>query len=1130
MVGLLLILMAIVSLLLFLVGSSYGAALLLRVGLALGGEGSASGVSGSVFYGLQVERLEFRGFEMSIEADNVRFEVDWLALRDRHIEVVDATVGRLVLDLPPAAEPDPDEPFRLPPLPEWPDIPLTMSIQRLVVGELRLGRDGTPLPLEIDQAALHANLDADGLTLSLEGIELHGPDASLNAHGQVLLAPSPPGASAPAADAHLVVALQQGDESARLDITARGTLAELKLQVSAVGYALDVQGSATVSPFSETLPVSAVSLQVRGFEPAAWLSAAPEARLDLSLEAELAGELWPEGQFGLPRPEGLQTRLRLDVLPGSQWLGQPFEGQVQLQQDGWRLTNVATDLQLARNRVQLDGAAGAGDDAITWRLQVPQPAAFWPGLTGAADLSGRWRGLPEDHELTVEGTVTLPPGLIPDGGVGPAADDVLPLDTASDATGGVLVNGRGGEVAAADIDPAIDIPAVLAEGPYRVALTVRGEWQPGAGETTADGWQGSITRLALSNPQTGLQLGAPLALDVRLPTANTPLSWQAGATSLTWDLPDSRRIVLQHEGSQGSGDQWQTAGRVSDLVPAWLVAALPRNADPLSLDLSWDLEQAGSLAGSVQVRRRRGDIILPAETPIALGLETLELDLRATPREADVSDLGFELQVQGRTLGSVSAQGSTVLRLLNGVPVISEQQPVSLEAQLAIDDLGWAVAFTGDETELGGQLRGDVSLQRRDGEWDASGTLQADDLRVVRIDDGVRLLDGSLRARFNQDRIDVASLRFPSVIRSAPRNAAVQSWVAQYGDEGYLEATGTWFLSEARGQATVDISRYPLVQRADRFVAGSGEVQIEASPTRMAISGKVTADIGWISLEGSDELPTLASDVVVVQNVDDSSNAGTGEALALRLDLDVDFGNRMMLSGLGLNTDLTGAINVRNTSAGLRATGVVNTRDGRFSIYGQTLEVRRGTVTFNGLLDDPLLDIVAVRPNLQVQAGVQVGGTARQPQISLISFPDVPETEKLSWLLLGRGPDSRGADTGLLLSAAASLLGDDGSEPIYRQFGLDELGLRSGAGGSVSGILPHSTVVGSLNELGRGNEADQFLVAGKRLSDSLYITFQQALNGREAVVRASYRISERLSASVQGGTINGLQLVWSLLW
>ncbi|MGS0758373.1 translocation/assembly module TamB domain-containing protein, partial [Roseateles sp. GG27B] len=88
----------------------------------------------------------------------------------------------------------------------------------------------------------------------------------------------------------------------------------------------------------------------------------------------------------------------------------------------------------------------------------------------------------------------------------------------------------------------------------------------------------------------------------------------------------------------------------------------------------------------------------------------------------------------------------------------------------------------------------------------------------------------------------------------------------------------------------------------------------------------------------------------------------------------------------------------------------------------------RGQITFAGVVDNPRLDVLAIRPGeSDVRVGVAVTGTAQAPRIKLYSDPDLPDTSKLSWLLLGRAPDTlQGADAALLQSAALALLSGSG--------------------------------------------------------------------------------------------------------
>ena len=68
--------------------------------------------------------------------------------------------------------------------------------------------------------------------------------------------------------------------------------------------------------------------------------------------------------------------------------------------------------------------------------------------------------------------------------------------------------------------------------------------------------------------------------------------------------------------------------------------------------------------------------------------------------------------------------------------------------------------------------------------------------------------------------------------------------------------------------------------------------------------------------------------------------------------------------------------------------------------------------------------MLALRKGLPVEAGVEVLGTVARPKVRLVSSPDVPDPEKLSWLVLGRGQgDVSAGDAATLVAAANSLLG-----------------------------------------------------------------------------------------------------------
>ena len=240
----------------------------------------------------------------------------------------------------------------------------------------------------------------------------------------------------------------------------------------------------------------------------------------------------------------------------------------------------------------------------------------------------------------------------------------------------------------------------------------------------------------------------------------------------------------------------------------------------------------------------------------------------------------------------------------------------------------------------------------------------------------------------------------------------------------------------------------------------------------------------------------------------------------LDLDMEVDAGDRCYVRAGGLEARLVGRVKLRGEAlrslSGLRATGAISAREAGFEAYGQRLNVERAIVNFQGPVDDPGLNVVARRSGLPVEAGVEVSGTARAPQVRLISTPQVPDAEKLSWLVLGRAPDAGGMDAALLLSAAGSLLGgksENMSRRLASAFGVDELSLRQAGQDGQSG--PDAGLSG------------QIVSVGKRLSSRAFLSYEQGLSTAAGVLKLSYRLNPRLSLVTRAGTENALDVLYT---
>src|SRR5690606_16603527 len=436
-----------------------------------------------------------------------------------------------------------------------------------------------------------------------------------------------------------------------------------------------------------------------------------------------------------------------------------------------------------------------------------------------------------------------------------------------------------------------------------------------------------------------------------------------------------------------------------------------RSADDweLAFGLDWQLRFSGAHEGRIQLRRLSGDLMVPGEMPFPLELQNLQLVVALTREGETRSRVVAALVASSRRLGSINAKASTMAHANAAGGLFLDPADVkSVQVEAALADLGWTSLLVGDALDIGGTVQANVQLESRpDGTWASSGTIQGDKLRVVMIDQGVRLLDGTLQARLENDRLLLEKVEFPARLRAEPKEWRTSEWVNTNPDAkgGKENGHGDWNLFESRGLIDIALYRFPILQRADRYAMMTGNLRLDAALPDVAISGKLTADAGWFDLDMLGGIPTVDSDVVVVRAGEEKEPS---VPLGVTLDMEVDLGPRFYLTGYGLNSGLVGNMRVLMKGGKLTGMGALRTRGGAIEAYGQRLQLRRGAITFQGDITRPVLDIEALRTGLDVEAGVRVAGTARSPRIELVSYPAVSEIEKLSWLLLGHGPNESG--------------------------------------------------------------------------------------------------------------------------
>lgn len=186
--------------------------------------------------------------------------------------------------------------------------------------------------------------------------------------------------------------------------------------------------------------------------------------------------------------------------------------------------------------------------------------------------------------------------------------------------------------------------------------------------------------------------------------------------------------------------------------------------------------------------------------------------------------------------------------------------------------------------------------------------------------------------------------------------------------------------------------------------------------------------------------------------------------------------------------------------------------DGIYKAYEQNLAIERGRLIFNGPLDNPGLDVRAVREVEEggIKVGISLAGTVQQPESSLFSTPQQTQSDTLSYLLTGRAMSGlSGAQSSLLMDAITGL-GIAGGENLAQQLGgslgLDEVGLKAK----------------------NGNFDQSELALGKRLGARLYVRYIVGLFDSLQRVAITYQINKHLQVEAQAGVQQGVDLIYKV--
>ncbi len=861
------------------------------------------------------------------------------------------------------------------------------------------------------------------------------------------------------------------------------TLGRFQLKGSPNAYEIDLRTQTQ----GAQIPKTQIQLQARGNTQGIQLSplslqtlggeASLEGRIDwvqkiqwqlqLALKDIQPEQHWPElkGRLNLNltakghlTDQGPETQLELQSLNGS-LLGQGLSGQGRMQYGQQRLRIDDLALSAGQNQLHLRGDLA---EQLNFRFQLKAPVLqqLWPGLAGTLKVQGEILGALDQPALQIEavgkqlafqqnrvGQLQAKIHWNPNNPDQSSTD--LSLDSAQIAGVSIREISLKGPGNLARHQLKLKLNADLA----KAGITLTGGYQN-------KGWQGELRQASLKNPQAGnWQLKAPVILS-------------AGPTVVKL----GQHCWQSQEGNLCLGGDWNPStgldisGTIKRLSLAIVQPFLPPG-DRISGSLNSEFSANGpldKLQANVQLSLKEMRYQPRLDQPMALAIRQLDLKGRLNRQRLE-TDLKTQLSVQGKGQGASWGTLSSQMALDLG------RTPIGLGGQVKLDfpDIGPLLSVASALRQPRGRLSADLGLGGSLIKPSIQGKVRLSDGRFQVPDAGIQIQGLNLSAQGRE-----TGLQINGQCRSGKGNLHIKGQVQINPSAGFplnLNIQGERFQVARLPEAEVEISP---------------NLQLQKSGNRISLTGRLLVPTAVIALK---EIPTgsvaVSEDAVILSRQPKKKAKPSLPPTRIHTQLQVALGKLVHFKGFGLNTRISGNLRV-NGSPGqiLSGHGDLRLSEGTFKAYSQDLTIERGRFLFAGPLENPGLDIRAVRyAEDDVKAGVSVTGSAMDPRLKIFSVPAKPEAEALSYLLTGRGASAGAAGNASLRNAALAMGGNYASE-ITSKAGLDQLDF---SGGAVS--------------------------VGKQLSPDLYLNYVRDLFDHTAVIELKYKLSKYFDIKVSSG-------------
>jgi len=1022
-------------------------------------------IEGTLTSRLKIGQLRYRQEGIQVAVDQLELNWQPWSLFESRLHIDRLSAAALSLTLPAASEEDTADdaaaPFRLPDIPAV-ELPLAVELNRFSVDRIQVVQGDRSL---LNELSVSLSLHTEEERLLIDTLQLEQPGSTVQLRGwteparQFLSHLELEGATdltrwvslehwpqTLPLEAGLVLDLDGARRQMTLELTGQQADTALQLQAE-----LDAREAIALD----------YRLSAQGINPAL---AVPDWPGDLALSARgrvVLGEVLPQLTLQL---ESLQGVLRQ----------QPLRMSADLSGNTRQWQIAALDLRYAEARARVKGGINDRLD-LSWSLDAPSLAALLPDARGSLSLTGQLKGALKQPALTarIRGQGL---GYGDQGSLETLKGDVA-LDLAGEQPWQVDLQLNNAEAGGQQLEQG---RLNLTGRPEQHRLELQANGSPGQLELRADGgwqaaesrWQGQLSQLEI-RPEALSHWRSTAAAKVMISLQEYRLE-----SLCLEEQTRGGELCLQAEGDFAGRTQAQM--QLSALALSLLEPFL--NGMQLTPVLSVTAEftqQSGGWPRLEASLTTTAGKLTPAQAD-----QSVEL----SPVAARLSLADDHLQI---TADTRLAMVAGALDLSVQIDRLSQQQDLSGELNFSADDLSEVQVLLPELQNLKGYVRGELGF---------AGTLVSPQLSgEISYREGsvelpaLGLLVSPMELQLTQGE-QPGQLRFSGLARSG---------------EGELKLAGEYNLEQQAGALTLKGEQFTVMNTQDIQALISPDLALQVSAEAVRLEGVLRVPRALISTPESRESAVQPDgDVVVV---------ATGErkekepAVPVYADLKIVLGDEVRVDVLDFNGRLLGALQIEESPGqSTRATGSIQVESGQYRLYGQDLDIKRGSLVYTGSpVDNPGLDLRIGREVESVVVGANVSGTLREPRMELYGEPAMPDSSVLSYLLLGKAPGEGSASEQQIMMQAALALGMN-------------------QGNKFTGNLKDSL---ALDELGFDNSdsGESAFFIGKYLSPRLYLRYGVGVMDAVNTLSLKYRLSEKWRAEAQSSELgSGADLLYTL--